>query len=283
MQNNRAERFREDGYVVVPRLIPPEDVDGYTRALDAMAGGRARWTQPDGVNRHPQFWPLITDERLLEAVRDVLGPAVRYLPHNDLHVGFSSFSWHRDNVNRNPGRGADWDEQREPYRIARVGVYLQPAANGFRLGVVPGSHRLALLETPGLRRARRRTGRLASMVSGLSRVDLVGPAAEWLTVGDGDAVIFDPRLVHTGSRATVSKRSMFVAYGLENAHFRRHWHYYLRLRGDLGYRGIPAPLARHLAEAGVLASPPPADLTIEGAWMPSSAYAYVARRFTQRT
>lgn len=274
-----AESFSNNGFIVVRGLLPPEEVALYVGRLKALAGGAPRWTLPDGVNRHPEFWPVIFNERLLAAVREVLGPEVRYLPHNDLHVGFSSFSWHRDSVSREFGDGPDWDETQEPYRIVRVGIYLQRFADSqFRLGLVPGSHRPGD-STPRQRRARQRTGAAAAVVSGLTGIDFVGADAAWVATEPGDCVIFDPRCLHTGSRIHGEKYSMFVAFGVENAHFRHHWQYYLRLRRDLGYAAIAPALSDSLRTAGLLASEPPEDLRIDAAWIPSSAYTRVAGLF----
>src|SRR5580693_4158690 len=118
-------QFAEDGFTLVRGLLDPSEVSFYVARLRELAGTADRWTQPDGVNRHPEFWPLIFHERLLKAVRGIFDASVRYLPHSDLHVGFSSFSWHRDSVTRRYGDGSDWDEIGAAYRIARVGVYLQ--------------------------------------------------------------------------------------------------------------------------------------------------------------
>lgn len=279
MNRTSAECFKDDGFIVVRGLLSPDEVAFYVGRLKALSGGAPRWTEPDGVNRHPEFWPVIFNERLLAAVREVLGPEVRYLPHNDLHVGFSSFSWHRDSVSREFGDGPDWDESREPYRIARVGIYLQSFADSqFKLGLVPGSHRPGDA-TARQRRARRRTGAAAAVVSGLTGLDLVGSDAEWVATEPGDCVIFDPRCLHTGSKIHGEKYSMFVAYGVENLHFRNHWHYYLRLRRDLRYSAIAPGLADELRAAGLFASEPPDDLRIDAAWMPSPAYTRVARLF----
>jgi hypothetical protein len=120
---------------------------------------------------------------------------------------------------------------------------------------------------------------MANLLSGLSRVDLVGDAAEWLETDAGDCVIFDPRVLHTGSRFHGEKYSIFIAYGIESIHFRNHWHYYLTLRSDLGYATIDPALSDQLRAAGLLGGAPPADVMIGDAWIPSSTYAYVARRF----
>src|SRR5215468_12441151 len=158
MGRSLNDQFHEDGFVVVRGLLTASEVASYIARLEALAGEKDRWTQPDGVNRNPDFWPVIFNEQLLRTVRELLGPEVRYLPHNDLHLGFSSFSWHRDSVNRELGIGPDWD-QREPYRIARVGIYLQRFEESqFKLGLIKGSHRAG--DTASIaqeRRVKRRT------------------------------------------------------------------------------------------------------------------------------
>jgi len=280
MNRNVRHQFAEDGFVLVRGVLPPSDVAFYIERLKELAGGAAPWTQPDGVNRNPAFWPIIFNDRLLRSVREIFGPDVRYLPHNDLHLGFSSFSWHRDSVNRAFGNGPDWDETREPYRIARVGIYLQRFEDShFKLGLVTGSHRPDEAADRRQRRVRRRTSAAANVLSGLSGVDFVGADADWVVPHPGDAVVFDPRCLHTGTRFHGQKYSVFVAYGVENSHFHHHWHYYLNLRRDLGYSTVPPALAGQLRSAGLLASEPAVDLTIEGAWIPAPTFTYVARRF----
>ena len=128
-----------DGFLLIKNTLSPEEIAFYIARLQAAAQGKVRWTEPNGVVRRREFWPIIFNERILAGVRAALGPDVRFLPHNDLHLGFSSFSWHRDSVNREAGDGPDWDTT-EPYRIVRVGVYLQPRSSQFRLGFIKGSH-----------------------------------------------------------------------------------------------------------------------------------------------
>jgi hypothetical protein len=279
--STNALRFHEDGFVVVRALLDEDETAFYIDRLKVLAGDKERWTQADGINRNPELWPLIFNQRLLATVREVLGPGLRYLPHNDLHLGFSSFSWHRDNVNRDFGDGPDWDESAEPYRIARVGIYLQRFDQSqFKLGLVKGSHRPDTAISRELqRRLHRRTSTVANMFSGLSGMDLVGTDAEWVATAPGDCIIFDPRILHTGSKFHGVKYAMFVAYGIENSHFHNHWHYYLNLRTDLAYSNVDPKLAEQLATADLLANNPPTDLTIEGAWIPSPGFTYVAKRF----
>lgn len=279
MERPTAQQFSDDGFVVLRGLLQAPEIALYVARLKECATA-TRWTLPDGVNRHPEFWPLLFNDRLLQSLKAMLGPDIRYLPHNDLHVGFSSFSWHRDSVSRYEGSGPDWDETREPYRLARVGFYLQSFAEShFRFGVVRGSHRPDRLDLADHRRVNYRTSAVANVIGGLSGFDMVGPDAEWIEPEAGDCIVFDPRLLHTGSRFHGDKYSIFVAYGLESRHFHNHWHYYRHMRRDLNYGAIPAALAAQLRDAHLLAAEPPASLVVEGAWLPSPAYTYVAKRF----
>ena len=280
MQSPARAQFSEDGFVVVRGVLDPCDVAFYVARLRMLSGTATRWTEPNGVTRHPEFWPVIFNERLLAAVGEILGDGVRYLPHNDLHVGFSSFSWHRDCVTRSYGVGADWDETEVAYQIARVGIYLQRFHDSqFKIGFVRGSHRTGGFAPAKQRRVTRRTGATANVLSGLSGFDLLGNDAEWVAPDPGDCVIFDPRILHTGSRFHGQKYSIFIAYGIENLHFHNHWHYYLRLRTDLGYSPVPPALADELRNAILLADEPPDTLTIDHAWIPSPTFVSVARRF----
>lgn len=252
--------FESEGFVVVPQLLAPHEVEHYLQLLEARSGRRRGdvapagrgWTVPDGVTRHHEFWDVILHERLLAVVRQLLGGDPCFLQHTDLHVGFSSFNWHRDSVSRALGVGPDWDERDAPYRIVRVGMYLQSSGGSFKLGLVPGTHRMA---DPRAVRARRAVERKAGWWSHARRL-ITGkvpdvPGAQWVPAGAGDAVIFDPRVLHTGTPVDGAKYSMFVAYGIPNRHFEAHARYYRFTRPDLGYEAMAPALVARLQAAGL--------------------------------
>lgn len=291
-----AETLRERGYVVVPKLIDEALCEELTRRLEARSGrtreelartaataGRrtpSGWTVPDGVTRHEEFWPVIFQPKLLTAVRRLLGPEARYLQHTDLHVGFSSFNWHRDSVNRRYGEGPDWDESEEPYRIVRVGMYLQRSeGSSFRLGLIPGTHRAPRAEEL---RERRRIERSAGGWGHIQRVltgrNPIPPRSEWVSAAAGDAVIFDPRLLHTGTPVDGPKFSVFVAFGVPNRHYVNHWYYYRHMRPELGYAEVPEKLEARLREAGIHHEPRPPAEPPRGASVPGGRVRSIARR-----
>src|SRR5262245_59146389 len=242
----RISEFQERGYILSKGILAEDTVRDLVRQLDELSHRWQKigvWTVPDGVTQISRFWPLIFNERLLEIVRELIGPDIRFLQHNDLHVGFSSYNWHRDSVSRRLGEGRDWDET-EPYRIVRVGFYLQPRdASSFQLGFLPATHRLPPPSTVRDRERLESVMRSYSLIQRFVFGANPSPAsAEWLSPAAGDAVIFDPRVIHTGSRNKGRKYSIFLAYGVPNIHYFDHAVYYRFLRRELGYQPMHAEL-----------------------------------------
>lgn len=259
--------WEQRGYVVVRGLLGTAEVAALAQAVEhLLAQARARrpggrtwvarmlartlkptgvasaWTLPDGVTKTPALWPLVVHPGLLEWVRGLLGPGARYLQHSDVHAGFSAVAWHRDSVARRYARGRDWQEQPEPYRLMRAGFYLQRSTEDpFRLGLVPGTQRvqsgLAHLRNQRLERA---TRPWAQVLSWWRQAGALHAEADWVRTEPGDAILFDPRILHSGTATDGPKRSLFVAYGLPGSHFERHARYYRHGRPELHY-GDPSP------------------------------------------
>src|SRR5262245_48788826 len=92
----RTSEFRQRGYILAKHILSDDAVRQLVQQLDDLSGRQriGAWTVPDGVTQASRFWPLIFNEKLLEIVRQLIGPDIRFLQHNDLHVGFSSLNWH---------------------------------------------------------------------------------------------------------------------------------------------------------------------------------------------
>jgi hypothetical protein len=295
-----AREFRDRGFVVVKRLLPPDAVEENVRVLEGLSG-RTRedfdrfrvakgwlsrgvyrgWTLPDGVSKTRAFCDLAFLPPLLCVVREVLGPAACYLQHTDLHVAFSAVNWHRDSVNRSLGTTGDWDEAGEPYRLARVGFYFQRHSESrFSLGLVPGSHRRGgVLAEPELEWLERRTSPLVQALALALDRDPVDGRAVWVPAESGDAIVFDPRIVHSGSFISGPKYSAFLAYGVPGRHFARHQHYYRHVREELGYETLDPELVSRLREASLFAEVDPAARREErGTYRPGVLQRLLGRR-----
>jgi hypothetical protein len=251
-------QFEEEGYIVVPGLLKPDEVERYKTELQRLSGlddsafdpdpeRRSTWTKPDGITTEPAFWPLIFDERLMSLVRAVLGPNARYTQHSDLHVHYGAAGWHRDSADREYGVGRDWDETRAPYAVARVAIYLQPYEQSrSRLGVIPGSHR----REPRFANKERAVMDLVSRLRPKEKRPLTPPFVtmprKWIDTQPGDCVIFNQRLYHSSSLTYGPKYSLFMSYGLDNEHSVNHRRYYMFERPDARYGDYPDALAEEL-------------------------------------
>ncbi|MEO1516721.1 MAG: phytanoyl-CoA dioxygenase family protein [Bacteroidota bacterium] len=277
------EFFDQNGYVVVKNAWTSTEIEHYKEMLKTLKAKSSKnsWTQPDGVTQNRGFWPVIFNEKILATVRTLIGEQARFLQHNDLHVGFSSLTWHRDSVNRIFGKGGDWEEQEEPYRLLRVGTYLQEGQSGFRLGMIPGSQRPNVHLSPAqVRQIEKRSSTLASVTSLATGKNWLSQYTKWIPTEAGDSILFDPRILHTGSKFEKVKYSFFTAYGHPNTHYHRHHHYYRHARTDLSYRALHPDLVRCLEEAGLYATEKDAaGLLDQNAYIPSAAFSYIASYF----
>ncbi len=285
MQGVNSE-FEEQGYALFRGLLSPEEVRHYRGEIQQLSAvsdadfGKKVFTCADGITQNEAFWPLIYHSRLLEAVRSLIGPSIRYTQHSDLHAHVSSRpasadfvgGWHRDSACREFNSGPDWDESSAPYQIIRVAIYLQTfAESGSSLGVVPGSHRYEeRLNVNALRLWKRLLGgqyllKRALWRAGLgeepayyhpwfyhrvkpARWPLLAPpeAPVWIRTEPGDCIVFNQRLYHSASPVKGPKYAMYLSYSPENEHARNHVRYYRFLRKDLSYRPIPEALAATL-------------------------------------
>lgn len=273
--------FRKDGFVVIRDLISPEEIHRWRTQINELSnvhdadfeemvrGTPRKWTMPGGVAARPEFQDLIFDERILAAVRAVLGDEVRYMHHNDLHAGFGSPGWHRDSVNRECGIGSDFDESDAPYRLVRVAFYLQTfQESGFKMGFAPGTH----LQESKLTRWERRAPRVGTIRRWLIGQRLFTARTRFVPTNPGDVVLFDYRVMHCGGLVRGPKYSLYLGYGIQNRHFDQHWNYYRNIRTDLDYDPPTEALISRLQAADLWPLEPIEDrFEVENAYVPTRA------------
>lgn len=265
-------RLRDKGFVVVKGLLSDDEAIDYAKKLEEAADmsrldryisrssksngqqpGRS-WHLPDGVNQRPEFWPLITHERLLELINELLGGEGRYLPHSDLRIDTMASSWKRDNVHPKFGEGPDWDESDEPYQIIRAGIYFQSYANTlFRHGFIPASHRPVKnvsLKRKAFESALGWSKALNQLLNGAGEWPSI---AQWLPIERGDCIIYDARTLHAAGQPAGPVYSSFLTYGPANRHFAHHLDHYQGLQAASSYREMAPELVTGLKETGLYA------------------------------
>jgi hypothetical protein len=250
--------FATEGYVVHRQLLEPDEVRQYRALLEALARNPAEpaafrrpgggFAQVEGVTMRREFWPIVFHDRLLAAVRRLLGEDIRYVRHTDLHVNYPlSPRWHGDleephNILR--GRLAG---NPVPFRILRAGLYL---GEGMVFGVVAGSHLRAWRLLERHVELANRINRLLSRVTQRLVLPPFPGRASWLHLDPGDCVLLDVRLLHTGHYARPPKYAILLCYGAANAHSVMHDVQFV-CRPNLIDRPMPAEFRQKLVEAGL--------------------------------
>ncbi|MEO0898426.1 MAG: phytanoyl-CoA dioxygenase family protein [Bacteroidota bacterium] len=266
-----AAKFREQGFVYVKEALPREEALAYRKKIEELSGidstnfdsfeGKGDLTaklsgkknyrlyvKPGMVSANKEFWNLPAHPNIVKHARMIMGEQVKFLQNDSVAAGFSSPGWHRDSVHRTFGVGADWDESRNPYQLIRVGIYLQSYEESqFKFGVIPGSHK----RESSFMQMERKQKWLTPLRSIVNGQDLFAGKGKWFPTEPGDAIFFDPRLLHCGSYITGPKYSMYLAYGIENEHYSNHYKYYMYDRNDHPYERMQEGLLSKLAEIGV--------------------------------
>jgi hypothetical protein len=225
------------------------------------------FTRVDAIRRFDSCRQVLFDERILGAVRQVIGCACRFLQVSDLHYRHDTANWHRDSVHRAVDASAapDWRSDQGEYGVVKAIVYLE--SQNAAMGVIAGSQLSPIaVDLDRIRRIERQGGHV-----------LVGPhdepnrrfsAAErarpvvWLA-GVGDLLVFDERMFHCGRRVDgtlvsrhndAAKFTLSLVFGADNEHSQRLYSYFRYARRELHYGNLPPDLRRALAERDLVLS-----------------------------
>ena len=97
---------------------------------------------PDVIQEElKEFKYIIFDERILNCVRELIGPDISYFQDSTIQIGTGVTGYHKDNVSRSDENHSDWKSN---YDLIRMGVYFQNTkdfSGGINLKV--GSHKHA--------------------------------------------------------------------------------------------------------------------------------------------
>lgn len=236
--------YRQDGYTHLHDLLDPSQAATIARALEGisglpaddcttvLAGQREPFYQHGGAAAHPDLWPLLTHPGITKAVAAVLQDAPKCLP------GIDTIGMHI--AETEPHRDASPDELPAlgdtPYDIDYpvVRVILYPTSPGERFGLLPGSH-----HQPG-------------NCTDLTAAD--PDAWRWRTLSGGDALLFDPRLVHAGAALTNPKPMVILTYGSDGPHALQTYFHARIKTPQLGFTNPSKELTQILHDAQLLLS-----------------------------
>ncbi len=263
--------FDEVGFVILRNFFSQNQVERFTESVlnfkrnDIFIEDEG-FTIPDGISHFEEFWGLIVDERLIQLLRFVLGNEVRYIRHSEIAIDYTNtgryinfeslIGWHRDHRFRAFSTKyfgiSVFDESEDPFKIAKIGVYLNSTSENKSPTVFyPKSHldkyNVSYFEYYFHRCLRyaqtflKRNKNLVNLPIVRKFPFFLSPTVDPIdvVVEKGDAILFDPRIIHTGTPRSGPRKILWWDYGLENAHTYDYCNYWERERKDMYYGKKP--------------------------------------------
>ncbi|WP_273184609.1 methyltransferase domain-containing protein [Hyphomonas adhaerens] len=232
--------YENNGFALIRGVLPEaEAVDASKKFKEDFVLGDIPpegHTTFDIASVCPEGEDYAFDPRILSAVRNCLGPDIRFLQWATYQLNHMSFPWHRDGPYRQFGVGHDWNEGDEKYSVAKIIVYLE--CRDFAMAVYPGTHKQDIDRT----KIRPDRDNFLMLDPDQQNGSTVLENRPYLaSVRPGDALVFDQRLYHCG-RLIDSKTGQFTksipgdksylsyTYGADNEHSSRFFAYFNRER-----------------------------------------------------
>tara|TARA_B100000676_G_scaffold306975_1_gene364368 strand:- start:1705 stop:2613 length:909 start_codon:yes stop_codon:yes gene_type:complete len=235
-----AEKFRRDGYLVMPGAFSHDEVSAYREHLLAkFEGGNGPADYSGDLFANPATESFIGDGRLIEVCRDLLGGEPVYFGDSSAMYYASDnnvCSFHKDNADRHNPDAPDWSGD---YPIIRFGLYLQDhSRQGGGLMLCAGSHKSVARN----RKLEVLNEEVFGWFSGRTR---------YVPSGVGDLIVWNLRTTHAGmgrylrgpirrpisertqhlvpsfmqSKLADSRLAMFASFGLAGRHLDRYLRY----------------------------------------------------------
>ena len=260
--------FQKNGYIVLNQMLNEKEVQKYLlkmksvfeiESMDNKNISKNTYKIADGMTKNEEFWDLITDDRIVNAIRFLYEDDICYAQHSDLHINNTGGRLHRDSRDRIFGEGGDWDESNEKYGVVRVPIYLSDYNDCHSsILIYPKSHKTEnFLQKFEFKVINKLTSilRKFNLNNYIPKISITRQHVVHKTK-PGDVVIFDQRLVHASGNLKrnkgFSRYAMFLSYGLKNSHTQNHRNYYIHEKA-LGYlKDFPDKLMSLLANKNLL-------------------------------
>ena len=230
------ENLLKYGYCVVRNLLSNKEVKRAESVLNNIYEKNEKKINHD-MYKYSESWEFFTSDRLLNIIRDLLGPEIYYLHtcstkrQNERDIGYA---WHRDNPCRLFGKGPDWDKN-EPYNVLSIIIYLSSSdKTGSGINLIPFSHRRTYSLSNILRIIHYKT----KNISLLKKIREIFPRffiGVNIKTDPGDCVIFFANLFHSAIPTRALRKAILFQYGVDNKHSKNFVNYYIHHLKQIEY------------------------------------------------
>ena len=235
IQTNKEQLFKY-GYCIVRNLLNNKEVERAVSMLNKMYEKNGKKINSDVYN-YSEFWEFFASDRLLNIIRNLLGPEIFYLhtffTRRENEKDINEYSWHRDNACRRFGKGPDWDKN-EPYNVLTFIIYLTPSnITGSGINLIPLSHKRRYTLSNIFRVLHYKTKHIFL----LKNIRKIVPRFLGVNIktDPGDCIIFLANLFHSAIPTRTLRKAMLFQYGIDNKHSKNFVNYYIHHRKQIEY------------------------------------------------
>ena len=209
-QSPNIDLFKAHGIVAVKNLFSTERLSEWANILDAKLKNEEYTKKYQGTT----YWmssiadieelhETVFDPNMLKTIESLIGKSRRFVGHDSVTLNYSVPGHHDDqNSHRELFATKDYPEN---FSTIRTLFYLGHSTSApQRFGFIPGSHLRSGLEID---------------------YEFAKQNTVWLEVSHGTVIFFDPRLIHTASPLTHTKRMIVGTYDIENEYTRKIFDY----------------------------------------------------------
>lgn len=208
--------FWEKGYLLIRGVFSREEI-----AVIREGACKTRDHKGDLLS-NPCLGQVMLDDRVLEIAAQILGSTPVYFGDGGCSFGEKSHGYHKDNADRNDGKGPDWNGK---YTLIRFGIYLQDHfIHSGGLNVREGSHNLVSSEKGTNIYLRTHLGDLVvwNMRTSHSGNGRLLRIARWLYLEPRRADRL-PRFLFSPTEG--ERIALFFSFGLDDQHLERYIKY----------------------------------------------------------
>ena len=228
------------GYCVIRNLLSEEEIKKcrsiMTRAHETTGNGAML------VSDYRESWPIIFNDRVLDALKSALGPNIFFL-HDAYFLNtkkitkeadYTEFSsWHRDSPCRQFGKGPDWD-QNVPYSVVTAIIYLSPnEETNSGVNLISFSHKKRFTVDTLLRLIHYKIKKISYLQIFKKLLEkFIGVN---IRTDPGDCVIFFANLFHRALPNRAMRQAICMRYGADNKHSKNYLNFIFNYRKDSDY------------------------------------------------
>ena len=232
--------FFKKGFAVYKNFFTEEEVEKLLQAFNEVHGNSDE-THVSALHNHKNYWSIIVDKKILEAVKTLADdPDIFYLYNSQATISrknnniWPHHEWHRDSACRLFGIGPDWDKN-ERYKVMRVGIYLS-ADTDSGLNVIAESHNKKYTLSGLLRLLQYKLKGSTFKPIVMLRVLLSKFIGKNIKTNKGDMIIFLANLFHSGIPTDKERAALFLSYGPNDKHSKNYVNYYMKHRKGFEFK-----------------------------------------------